>query len=209
MRPTCPGEIRGTVGKKARAILHLEWQHDTRARRARAGSPVSGTWGRVKLHTVLQGGHTHPGLQTDLRLFREVPGGVLAGRLRGAWVGSQAQFYDRLFLGGMDTARGFPTHSLSATGGDTWQVTSSLEYRSTILGNKDGAKVVGLLFLDSGAGGSENDDDPYPGIAASAGFGVRARARWLGWYGVDIGFPLTERPLDQRFQVNASIGWSF
>ena len=204
-----PADIRDAVGTLNRAVLHLDWQHDNRDQRRRAGTPTGGSWGRLKLHTVLQKAHSHPGLSGDLRLFREVPGGVLATRVRAAWVGPQARFYDRLFLGGMHRVRGFPTHALSAPGGDTWQVTGSLEYRSTIITGDRGARLVGLFFLDAGAGGSGDSDDPYPGVAAAVGYGVRARARWLGWYGVDVGFPLTDRPLDMRFQVNASIGWSF
>ncbi len=204
-----PEDIREAVGRRGRAVLHLDWQHDTRAARQRAGTPVDGSWGRLKLHTVLEKAHSHPGLTADLRLFKEVPGGVLAGRMRASWVGPQARFYDRLFLGGMYSVRGFPTHALSAPGGDTWQVTGSVEYRSTIISGDKGDRLVGLFFVDAGAGGNGDVDAPYPGLAAAMGYGVRGKARWLGWYGVDVGFPLTDRPQDMRFQVHASIGWSF
>ena len=204
-----PPEIRAATGQDQRAILHVDWQHDTRAERRRAGTPVSGAWGRLKAHTVLQDNRSHLGLQGDLRLFREVPGGVLAARLRGAWVGRPAAFYDRLYLGGMYTVRGFPTHALSTPGGDTWLVSGSVEYRTTILRDARGAKLAGLFFVDAGAGGASDAPDPYPGVAAAAGYGVRARVWWVDWVGVDVGFPLTERPLDMRFQVTASLGWSF
>ncbi len=46
-------------------------------------------------------------------------------------------------------------------------------------------------------------------MSVGAGYGVRWRVWWLDWIGVDVGFPVTKRPLDQRFQVTASIGWSF
>jgi len=204
-----PDPIRDVVGRDGRAILTLDWQHDTRAKLKRAGSPVSGIWGRVKGRFVAQDKYSHVGLQADLRAFKEAPGGVLAARMRGAWVGESAAFYDRLYLGGMYSVRGFPTHSLSAPGGDTWLWSGSLEYRSRILGDNKGTKLAGLFFLDAGASGASDADDPYVGVASSAGYGLRMRVWWLDWIGVDVGFPLTARPVDMRFQVNASIGWSF
>jgi outer membrane protein assembly factor BamA len=204
-----PPAIQAAIGDESRAIVHLDLQRDSRTSERRAGSPVGGVWGRVKGRFIGQKDRSHVGLQTDLRAFQEVPGGVLAARVRGAWVGKQAAFYDRLYLGGMYTVRGFPTHALSAPGGDTWLWSGSLEYRSRILGDAKGTKLAGVLFLDAGDSGAPDSDDPYPGVAASAGYGVRMRVWWLDWLGLDVGFPLTERPLDMRFQVTASIGWSF
>lgn len=204
-----PPAIQSAVGNANRIILHLDWQHDSRSAAKRAGSPVAGIWGRVKSRLILQDHRTHLGLQADLRAFTEVPGGVLAARLRGAWVGQPAAFYDRLYLGGMYTVRGFPTHALSPAGGDTWQWSSSLEYRSRILGDAKGTKLAGILFMDAGASGTSDADDPYSGVAIGTGYGLRMRVWWLDWIGLDIGFPLTERPLDMRFQVTGSIGWSF
>jgi len=204
-----PAGIRDGLGDDTRAVVHLDLQHDTRAARLRAGSPVGGFWGRLKLTTTLQGPRTHVGTQADFRGYRECPGGVLALRLRGALVTDHAAFYDRLYLGGMYTVRGFPTYSLSAPGGDTWLTSGSLEYRTRILGDARGTKLAGVLFADAGAAGGFDGHDPFPGVSVGAGYGVRWRVWWLDWLGVDVGFPVTKRPLDQRFQVTASIGWSF
>ncbi len=203
-----PPGIRDGLGEDVRAIVQLDIQHDTRATEKRAGSPVSGLWGRLKGHGTIQGPRSHVGLQADFRGYRNSPGGVLALRLRGAVVTENAAFYDRLYLGGMYTVRGFPTNSLSAPGGDTWLWSSSLEYRSRILGDSKGTKLAGVLFLDAGASGGF-ETDVFPGVSAGAGYGLRLRVWWLDWVGLDVGFPLTERPVDQRFQVTASIGWSF
>lgn len=204
-----PESVRAATGGSFRTILSLDWRHDTRTTRRKAGSPVGGLWGRVKGTYTLQDGHSHPGLQADLRAYGEVPGGVLAARMRAAWVGDRALFYDRLYLGGLYSVRGFPTHSLSAPGGDTWLWSGSLEYRSTILPAAEGTRLAGLFFLDVGASGQDDAVDPYTGIAVSVGYGVRWKVWWLDWLGLDVGFPLTDRPLDQDFQVSASLGWSF
>ena len=203
-----PPGIRAGLGDDARAVGHLDLRHDTRATARRAGTPVSGLWGRLKLIGTAQGARSHLGLQADLRAYRQALGGVLAGRVRGALVGEHAAFYDRLYLGGMYTVRGFPSHSLSAPGGDTWLWSASLEHRSTILADARGTKLAGVLFADAGAAGRYGND-AFGGVSAGAGYGLRLRVRWLDWVGLDVGFPLTKRPLDQRFQVTASIGWSF
>lgn len=204
-----PPAIRAAVGTDLRAILHLDWQYDTRSIERRAGSPLSGVWGRLRGRYVFQQDCSHPGLQVDLRAYREVPGGVLATRLRGSWVGQKAQFYDRLYLGGMYTVRGFPTHSLSDPGGDTWTWSSSMEFRSRILGDARGTKLAGVLFVDAGGSRTVDGEDPYDGIAVGTGYGLRQRVWWFDWIGLDVGFPLTDRPQGIRFQVTASIGWSF
>ncbi len=204
-----PPAILEAVGRDFRTIAHVDWQHDTRSSEKRAGSPVSGGWGRLKGTVVGQSGRSHLGLQADARLFRNAPGGVFAARFRGAWVGEPAAFYDRLYLGGMYSVRGFATHALSAPGGDTWLWSSSVEYRSRILGDAKGTKLAGVLFVDAGASGASDAPDPYTGTAVGAGYGLRLRVWWLDWVGLDVGFPVSDRPLDQRFQVTASIGWSF
>ncbi|MDX2473206.1 MAG: hypothetical protein QNL91_05810, partial [Candidatus Krumholzibacteria bacterium] len=72
-----------------------------------------------------------------------------------------------------------------------------------------GTKLAGVFFVDAGASGSSGVADPYTGAAVGTGYGLRLRVWWLDWIGLDVGFPVTDRPLDQRFQVTASIGWSF
>ncbi len=204
-----PPSIARDVGRASRIILELDWQHDTRSHERKVGTPTSGLWGRLKGRAILQNSRSHPGLQADVRWYHEAPGGVLAARMRGALVGNNAPFHDRLYLGGMYTVRGFPTHSLSSPGGDTWLWSGSLEHRSQILGDHKGTKLAGIFFLDAGASGVSDGSDPYSGVAAAAGYGLRMRVWWLDWIGIDVGFPLTDRPVDMRFQVNASIGWSF
>ncbi|MBK9472228.1 MAG: BamA/TamA family outer membrane protein [bacterium] len=205
-----PPAIREAVGRSARASAHLDWQYDSRPARSTAGTPTGGLWGRAKGGLVVQEGRPgHATLEMDLRSYRAVPGGVLAARLRGQWVGEAAAFHDRLYLGGLYSLRGFSTGALSPPGGDTWQWAGSLEYRSPILSDARGTKLAGVLFVDAGAGGAGDVADPYTGMAVGAGYGVRMRVRWLDWIGVDVGFPLTERTLDMRFQGHASIGWSF
>ncbi|HPF69554.1 MAG TPA: BamA/TamA family outer membrane protein, partial [Candidatus Krumholzibacteria bacterium] len=175
-----PPGIRDGLGEDFRAMAHLDLQWDTRSAERRAGTPIAGAWGRLKTTGTAQGDRSHVGLQGDFRGYREVPGGVLALRLRGALVTSNAAFYDRLYLGGMYTVRGFPSHSLSAPGGDTWLWSGSLEHRSRILGDAKGTRLAGVFFLDAGAAGGFGSD-AFPGVSAGVGYGVRMRVWWLDW----------------------------
>lgn len=205
-----PTAISDAIGRRARVAAHLDWQVDSRAEGRRAGTPTGGLWGRAKGGLVVREGRTgHADLLLDLRAYRDTRVGVLATRVRAAWVGEAADFTDRLYLGGMYSLRGFASGALSPPGGDTWQWSGSVELRNPILSDARGTNLAGLFFVDAGAGGAGDAADPYTGTAVSVGYGLRMRVRWLDWIGVDVGFPLTERPLDTRFQGHASIGWSF
>lgn len=205
-----PTAIGDAVGRRARVAAHLDLQVDSRAEGRRAGTPTGGLWGRAKGGLVVREGRTgHADLLLDLRAYRDTRVGVLATRVRAAWVGEAADFTDRLYLGGMYSLRGFASGALSPPDGDTWQWSGSVELRNPILTDARGTNLAGLFFIDAGAGGAGDADDPYTGTAVSVGYGLRMRVRWLDWIGVDVGFPLTERPLDTRFQGHASIGWSF
>jgi outer membrane protein assembly factor BamA len=203
-----PPEIQAGIGVTPRTIARLDLQLDSRSEATVAGSPVSGFWGRLQAEHFFQGTESFSAANVDLRGYRGLAGGVLAARLRLAAVGEKAAFYDRLYLGGMYTVRGFPTNALSAPGGDTWMWTASAELRGPIIGHGRSARLGGVLFIDTGASGCCGFA-PFDEVSAGAGFGMRLRFWWLGWLGLDVGFPLTESPVDEAFHVNATLGWSF
>ncbi len=128
--------------------------------------------------------------------------GVFGLRLRGGVIGESAPFYDRFYVGGLYTVRGFPSQSLTAPEGSTSFGSASLEYRAALIGRRDAPRLAGLLFVD---GGVTEGDDP----AAAAGFGVRLRVPWLQSLGLDFGIPITESPVEEAFHANLSLGWSF
>ena len=203
-----PPAIQAGVGVQQRTVARIDLRLDSRSKATVAGSPVSGFWGRLKAEHFFQGAESFSAVNVDLRGYRGLAGGIVAGRVRAAAVGDKAAFYDRLYLGGMYTVRGFPTNSLSAPGGDTWLWNASAEYRGPIIGRGPTARLGGVLFIDTGASGGGGFAQ-FTGVSAGAGFGVRLRFWWLGWLGLDVGFPLTRSPVDEAFHVNATLGWSF
>ena len=69
-------------------------------------------------------------------------------------------------------------------------------------------RLLCVFFVDAGAAG-RFDMDEIPCVSVGIGYGIRVRVPWIGWFGADVGFPLTWRTADYRFQATASIGWSF
>jgi outer membrane protein assembly factor BamA len=203
-----PPRIASAAGERSRAALHLQLRLDSRSRRLVAGTPAGGLWGQVRLEGFLQGDDSFGAVSLDMRGYQAVPGGTLALRARLGGVGEKAPFYDRQYLGGLYTVRGFPSQSLSAPAGDTWFWSASCEYRAPLIGHSDRPRLAGLLFCDAGDSWSEAPPT-WADAAVSAGFGVRLRVIWVGWIGLDLALPLTESAVDESFRAHASIGWTF
>jgi outer membrane protein assembly factor BamA len=203
-----PADVARGVGRRDRSVAHVDLVLDSRGSGWVAGSPASGLWGRLRGEAYLQGDESFGALNLDLRVYQAWLGGGLALRLRGSLVGDAAPFYDRLYLGGLYTVRGFPSQSLSAPGGDTWLWSASCEYRAPLIGDRAAPRLAGVLFIDAGDSG-RGTRPVWRDIAVGAGWGLRLRVAWLGWLGLDFGVPLSDSPVDDSFHAHASIGWTF
>ncbi|MBU1073296.1 BamA/TamA family outer membrane protein [bacterium] len=202
-----PEGIAAGVGERERTIWHTDLVLDTRSPERRAGSPAAGLWGRLRLGYTLQKEGDFPSGRCDLRAYRSLGSGVLGLHGRAAYVGAEAPFYDRLYLGGLYTVRGFPSQSLSAPSGDEWLCQGSAEYRAPLLGDAARPRLVGLLFVDAGRSGEPGG--PSGRVAVGAGWGFRVRLGWLGYLGTDFAVPLSTSPVDESFHGHVSLGWSF
>ncbi len=148
-------------------------------------------------------------LRSDLRGYLPITERLqLAARVRLSGVSSDAPFDERFYLGGLYTARGFPSHSLSPPQGELNLATLSFEIRSAWIGPAEKPRLAGLLFFDLGLGGNQGFD-PLRDGAAGIGYGIRWRLPWVGYFGLDVGHPLTPAPVDEQFHLNLSLGWSF
>ncbi|MFH1842178.1 MAG: BamA/TamA family outer membrane protein [bacterium] len=203
-----PEDIAKAAGKRERGLVRLDLGYDSRNTTQVAGTPVSGLWGRLRGQGFLQQNDSFLAASLDLRGYQTVPGGVLAIRLRGQVVGDKAAFYDRLYLGGLYTVRGFPSQGLTRPYGDTWLWSASGEYRAPLIGTGARPRLAGVLFFDVGDSGSEAGP-AFRNVAMSVGYGLRLRVAWLGWVGLDFGIPLSFSPLDEAFHTHVSIGWTF
>jgi outer membrane protein assembly factor BamA len=148
-------------------------------------------------------------LEADVRAYAPLaPGILLAGRARVATVTQHAPFHERYYLGGLYSVRGYPSQSLSPPGGNLRVATAAVEVRSAWLGPVTNPRLVGLAFLDLGTGWDDGAPDAGGG-AAGIGYGFRLRLPWVGYVGMDVGFPLSSAPVDDAFRMNLSLGWTF
>ncbi len=203
-----PSAIADDVGRRGRSALHLDLLIDSRSGALAAGAPADGIWGRLQVGGVFQDAGSFPEVTLDVRGYHRLGSGALAARFRASAVGSSAAFYDRLYLGGLYTVRGFPSQSLSRPEGDRWLWSTSLEYRAPLVGDPVRPRLAGLLFLDAGDSGT-GTTAALRDLAVAAGWGLRLRFWWLGWLGLDVGLPLSYSPVEESFHLHASIGWTF
>ncbi|MBI2340093.1 MAG: outer membrane protein assembly factor BamA [Deltaproteobacteria bacterium] len=128
--------------------------------------------------------------------------------------------FERFFLGGINTLRGFDLNSIgpelsipsSATGGDhrftyggNRMLMFNLEYELPIYAP---AGIGTVMFLDAGQAWAENESIDLTAIRANYGFGLR----WHSPFGplrFEWGFPFKRREGESLAVFNFSIGQSF
>jgi outer membrane protein assembly complex protein YaeT len=125
------------------------------------------------------------------------------------WAGSNTPVYERFFMGGFRSLRGFQFRGVGPdvagykVGGD-FLLANSLEYQVPIRAN-DQISLVG--FVDSGTVTPKIGQwDDY---RVSVGFGVRFVVPMLGPVPIalDFGFPIVKAPTDQQQVFNFFMGW--
>jgi outer membrane protein insertion porin family len=132
--------------------------------------------------------------------------------LQGRWgyvekrSGGELPVYEKFFLGGMNTVRGFDYHSISPVdpvtgdriGGEKMMVYNT-EFRFPLLKEQG---VVGVLFFDAGNVFTKEESLTFSGIRMSAGAGIR----WYSPVGplrLEWAYNLDQRPGE------ASSNWEF
>ncbi len=208
VRASLPEGVVAAVGEARRSSVRAALTLDSRASERIAGTPAGGLWGRLESEGVANGDASYLSATADLRGYRPFLGTVLAARVRAGIVGSAAPFYDRHYVGGLYTVRGFPSQSLSDAAGDTRFWSAALELRAPLVGDARMPRLAGVAFVEA-ADGWDRGRPTLDDIAASAGFGCRLRMPFVGWLGVDFGIPLSASPVDEAFHAHASLGWTY
>jgi outer membrane protein assembly factor BamA len=201
-----PDDIRDDLGERKTSRLGGGLVLDDRAG---AGLEARGLWGRARLEAAHSDEADFVAGEVDLRGYLPLgSGALLASRVRAAGVSAEAPFYERLYLGGLTTVRGYPSQALSPPAGEGAIATMSLELRTAWVGPPLDPLLTGLAFLDLGAGSAHGVPDLSEG-AAGIGYGFRLRLPWIGRIGVDVGCPLSGSPVDEAFHVNAALQWVY
>jgi outer membrane protein assembly factor BamA len=131
---------------------------------------------------------------------------VLAARLKYGAVSSHAPFWEKFYLGGPNSLRGYDDRSLSPTGGGDRLYQAGLELRFPI-GTKNYPKhlLTAAFFYDAGANVSVNQSFNKDALYQGLGFGLRLRLPYLGIIRMDMAYPVEFGSK----QIQISLGHTF
>lgn len=203
---TLPGAIQRDVRDRAQTRVGLALIHDHRTGN---GLEQRGVWARLSGEGVFSKYGDFGSWQSDVRGYAPLGRDVqLAVRLRAASLSSAAPFYERYYVGGLYTVRGYPSQALSPPQGHLNLGAGSLELRHVWAGSASDPRFTAIAFVDGGQGWSQVAP-AVKDVAFGAGIGFRVRLPWLGQLGVDAARPLTPSPVREGFHLHGSLGWSF
>jgi outer membrane protein insertion porin family len=202
-----PPAIASQLGETKTGMFWLRLQADTRDN---AFFPHRGFWGALTVERADKkfGGDTQFTRRIlDLRLYQNIRRSTLALRLKAATTSAATPFYERFYLGGAYSLRGFAERSLTPAGYGTRLVLGNLEWRVPLGGrDRQNPNLVGVIFFDAGSIGTPEtkraDDESF----SAAGFGARWKVPVVGWLRFDFAYP-KQRPDDFRFHL--AIGHPF
>lgn len=206
-----PEELKPELGQSTITGFFLRAFRDTRNNLA---YPTAGSFARFTLainNSLLGGDEIFT--RADLDLSKHIhlaDGWVLSSHAAGGVTTSGTPYYERYYLGGIYSIRGFQEWSLSDTDGDDafWMVNEELRW--PLAGRSGGPpRLTGLVFIDVGQGWKRNESFTASDIESAAGYGLRLRLPWLGTIGFDVGIPISEGRKDDPFRVHASLGFQF
>jgi outer membrane protein insertion porin family len=206
-----PPALGEQLGHESQTGLFLRVVRDTRDSPV---YPTTGTFARFSLvsnNTWLGGDQIFTRTELDANKHVSVSDGwVLSGRLAGGVVSTGTPYYDRFYIGGIYSIRGFAAWSLSAPGGDDGYWLANAEIRWRLAGGTHHSpRVIGLVFVDAGQGYRRDESFDAEDIHVGSGYGLRFRLPWVGTLGLDVGIPLTDDRTGDPFQIHGSLGFSF
>ncbi len=137
------------------------------------------------------------------RLWKKV---ILAGRVKWGRVSEVAPFYERFYLGGPNSLRGYDDRSLTPEGYATQLSQGSAELRFPLSRKlRDSASFTGVLFYDAGYAWSQPDKWQRRRLKTSLGYGFRVRLPIFGLIRLDFAYPIP----DYELHVHLSLGHTF
>lgn len=211
-----PGVLKDNIDDTVHTGFFLRAIRDTRDN---PDYPHSGLFTRLTLevnNSLLGGDEIFTRTDADVRGHVDLQDGwVLSGRLNAGITTRGTPYYDRFYVGGIYSIRGFEEWSLSQTDGDDGFWLTAIELRVPLAGrarmqsSRSAPRLSGLVFFDAGQGWRRDEAFSTAGVESAFGYGVRLRLPWLGTLGFDVGIPISEGRTDDPFRVHGSLGFSF
>jgi len=116
---------------------------------------------------------------------------VVATRLKCGSISANAPFYEKFYLGGPNSLRGYDDRSLSPVGGGERLLQGGLELRFPITAKKFPEHfLTGVLFFDSGANLLSGEKLNKEKFYSSYGFGLRFRLPFIKLLRMDFAYPI-------------------
>lgn len=172
--------------------------------------PTSGWWGCLSWDQVskqLGAFSNYNKWILDLRRYQEITRKwVFALRFKGGWIDEEAPFYDRFYLGGPNSVRGYTDRSLNPLGYATRLVQGSAELRFPLTKNKYPRHfLTGVLFYDIGQAWNDPDEFEPEKLNSSIGYGLRFNLPIIGLFRIDFAYPVSQYDL----HLHVSLGHTF
>jgi len=205
-----PAIISRNLGKTKIGTLSLGLSGDFRDNRA---YPMNGFWGALIAESSSDKSNsdlTYTKITLDARFYKELHDKkVLAFHFKGGWVDEDAPFYERFYLGGANSLRGYPFSRLTPLGGGTKLLLTNTEFRFPLtITNFPYHKSSGVVFFDAGGIWMPGEDPRLEDFFASFGVGVRVKLPVIGLTRFDFSFPLNKFD-ENDFKVHFSLGHTF
>jgi outer membrane protein assembly complex protein YaeT len=202
-----PPIIAQDLGKKEIGMLWLRLQADTRDH---VFFPRQGIWGALSVEVAdpkFGGDLQFTRTIFDGRLYQSLRSSVFALRLKMGVTSKSTPYYERFYLGGAYSLRGYADRSLTPVGYGTRLFLGSVEWRFPLAG-RDPQKpgLIGAIFFDAGSIGTPETERSEDEIFTTVGFGFRWKVPVVGLLRFDFAYP-SQRPDDFRFHL--AIGHPF
>ncbi|MFQ5639568.1 MAG: outer membrane protein assembly factor [bacterium] len=207
---TLPDDLADDIAKTKTAAFSLILAADLRDNPV---YPLNGFWGALSFelaHDQVGSDRNFSKITFDSRLYKQLFGQqVLALHFKGGFVGENSPFYERFYLGGANSLRGYPSRRLTPVGWGTKLILSNAELRFPLsTKNFPYHKFSGVVFFDAGGIWQPGQTPKFEDLFASAGFGFRYKLPVLGVTRFDFSFPLNK--VDENdFQFHISLGHTF
>lgn len=174
--------------------------------------PMNGFWGALTLQSTNQvdSDVKFGKVIFDARFFRKtVARQVFAFHVRAGYTPKQAPFFERFYLGGANSLRGFADRRLTPAGWGTKLILTNTEYRFPLSKkNFPYHKTTGAIFFDAGGIWLPGQTPKIKDFRTALGFGLRVRLPVVGIARFDLAFPL--RKIDnENVRFHISLGHSF
>ncbi len=205
-----PGSIMADLGRKELRSITLGLRLDTRDNSV---YPLSGLWGAATAEITEDLDNKNAEfakLTADARAYFPLDDTkVLAIHGKAAFVSEASPFYQRFYLGGANSLRGYADRRLTPEGWGTKLLLTNVEFRFPITRERfPYHKSSGVVFFDAGGiwqtGQVPRSEDFYSAV----GVGVRVKFPVIGIVRFDFAFPINKID-ENNYKFHLSLGHTF